>query len=73
MSRHVVAVLIASLIAPPLPRRRRDNRHRSAAEALACRAMAAGIPLGSRDRRADEEGRRMTATLMSRQRTTPLS
>ena len=64
--RAVIAVLIAMLIAVgPASAAASQREATTAEEAQAFRAMAAGIPLGSRVKVHIREGRRMTATLMS--------
>ena len=64
--RAVIAVVIAMLIAVgPASAAASQREATTAEEAQAFRAMAAGIPLGSRVKVHIREGRRMTATLMS--------
>ena len=62
MSRHLVVVLIASLIAPPFAAA--QSPVDPVAEAAAMRSLMAAVPLGSRIDLRTKTGRRLTGTLM---------
>lgn len=65
MSRHLVALLIASLLAPPLASAAdAQSPVDPAAEAVAMRSVVAAVPLGSRIDVRTKNGRRIAGTLM---------